>query len=46
MTELLPNERRALSKGLAALDTMAAIWAVNVKLRDIAAPTRSARGIK
>jgi hypothetical protein len=39
MTELeqmTPNQRRALDAGLAALDTMAATWAAEVKLFEIA----------
>ncbi|OMS46518.1 hypothetical protein AQ742_29580 [Burkholderia pseudomallei] len=34
---MTPNQKRALSKGLAALETMADLWAAEVRLTDMAA---------
>ncbi|TDY26263.1 hypothetical protein B0G81_6773 [Paraburkholderia sp. BL6665CI2N2] len=36
LNQMTPNQRRALDKGLAALDTMAATWAAEVRLNEIA----------
>lgn len=35
LAKMTPNQRRALSKGLAALETMADLWASEVRLTDI-----------
>ena len=36
LESMTPNQRRALSKGLAALETMADLWAVEVRLSQMA----------
>lgn len=35
-SDLTPNQKRALSKGLAALETMAALWASEIRLSEMA----------
>lgn len=37
LEDMTPNQRRALSKGLAALETMADLWAAEIQLSDMAA---------
>lgn len=36
LEQMTPNQKRALSKGLAALEAMADLWAVEVRLNDMA----------
>lgn len=35
LNEITPNQRRALSKGLAALETMAGLWAAEIRLSEM-----------
>jgi len=42
--ECTPNQRRALSKGLAALEAMAGLWASEIRLSEIALKLASAPG--
>jgi hypothetical protein len=36
LEDLTPNQRRALNKGLAALETMAAMWGAEIRIHDVA----------
>ncbi|WP_227461630.1 hypothetical protein [Cupriavidus pauculus] len=36
LEELTPNQRRALDKALAALETMAAMWGAEIRIHDVA----------
>lgn len=37
LEQMTPNQRRALRKGLVALETMASLWGVEIRLREMAA---------